>query len=118
MIQYIEENDMNCKNCGAKNLDDAVVCEKCGKDPNSIGKMDAKDCKHWTGFLLAFLSVIGLGIGLYLYWNNPWRRRTFLGGFVVATFIIAIAVLVIFGISAGCAACTDYFNISCGNKLK
>lgn len=109
---------MICKNCGTENLDDAVICENCGKDPNLVGKMDAKDCRHWMGVLLAFLSVIGLGVGLFLYWKNPWRRRTFLGGWVVATILIALAALVIFGWSAGCSACVDYFNLDCGNKLK
>lgn len=107
---------MICKNCGAENQDDAVVCVECGKDPTTVGKMDAKDCKHWMGVLLAFFSVIGLAIGLVLYWKNPWRRRTFLGAFVVTTILIALVVAIVFGWSYACDSCVTYFNLDCGNK--
>ena len=109
---------MKCKNCGAENLDDAVVCVECGKDPSSIGRMDAKDCKHWMGVLLALASVIGLAIGLIMYWKNPWKRRTFLGGWVIATVLIAVVALAVFGWAIACDSCTNYFEINCGNRLK
>lgn len=104
---------MKCKNCGAENLENQEVCSECGKDPKVLPKMEAKQCKHLFGVLFAFLSVIGLGIGLYMFKPHTWERRTFLGAWVMTTILIVFFGGIIFGWSLACNGCINYFNLDC-----
>lgn len=91
---------MFCKNCGQQVDDKAVVCIHCGCSLEEK-KTEDNESKTTIGVLMGlFLGIIGLIIGLCLYKEGTYARKTFFKGFWIA-FGISIAVSIISGIIYG-----------------
>lgn len=100
------EKLMICKKCGKYNLDVEKFCKYCGTELQSntnprpktpVQKNEAKN-KFGAGIVLALLGLIGLIIGLMIYYD-PEERETFFQGWGIATIFIVVITVIIVGVN-------------------
>ena len=93
------------RNCGKEIDDKAVICIHCGCSTQQI-PVKVPESKTGMGVLMAlFLGVIGLIIGICLYPDGSYERKTFIKAWAITTAVtVGIVVLFYVGI-IGCAAC-------------
>lgn len=92
---------MYCKHCGKEVNDNAVVCIHCGCALDSYvppKTSENDESKTGMGILMALLlGVIGLVVGICLYPENSFARKTFIKGWGI-TLAISIGAGILLGV--------------------
>lgn len=94
---------IRCRNCGKEMLESFEFCARCGAKLKTneqtryktINYYDSQESKTGLGVLLAILlGVIGLIIGICLYPEGSYARKSFIKAWVI-TFAIEIGITVL-----------------------
>lgn len=94
---------IRCRNCGKEMLESFEFCARCGAKLKTneqtryktINYYDSQESKTGLGVLLAILlGVIGLIVGICLYPEGSYARKSFIKAWVI-TFAIEIGITVL-----------------------
>lgn len=105
---------MFCKNCGKEINDKAAICIHCGcatGNPNTVEELSGESKKTMGVLMGIFLGIIGLIVGICMFPENSYERKTFIKGWGIAFAIcVGVGVLIyILAIAGGtCAYLLDY----------